>query len=70
MAEEAETAPAEDDALLERLEALLLEDPSVGYRKLHGKLKTEEAFKSLSLNKARPGGWPWRAAWRVALEVC
>ena len=35
-----------------RFQALLVEDPKVGYRKLHEKLKTEEDFKELSLKKA------------------
>jgi len=35
------------------LEALLVEDPKVGYRKLHEKLKTEEDFKELSLKKVQ-----------------
>eukprot|EP00913_Durusdinium_trenchii_P026041 g24431.t1 len=56
MDEEAEQAEEElegdlEAKLLERLEALLLEDPSTGYRKLHDKLKGEEDFKEVSLKK-------------------
>ena len=44
---------ADETDLLQRLEALLLEDPATGYRKLHEKLKGEESFKDVSLKKAR-----------------
>ena len=35
-------------------QALLLEEPGVGYRKLHEKLKTEDNFKEISLKKVPP----------------
>ncbi len=45
-------------------QALLLEEPGVGYRKLHEKLKTEDNFKEISLKKVPPnlavGSFCWR----------
>lgn len=50
-------------------EALLLEEPGVGYRKLHEKLRTEENFKEISLKKvpSKPESTTmegWKAGWK------